>query len=370
MIYIPSDAKDVDGGITDADLALLAQRKGDLQNYVDVTGGGLVALTENSAANPYAWLGRPDPISIQQVGGTNLAQTAAFTAPGLGSISPISKCRPERPGSMTLPDLPDLIACNPGSSITTNGDIVTLGSAPGSGGIGPRINTAPQPGDWAGLTLDTLSNDTNVAVVNEVEQGFSAAGDTNNLPTTAQFLGTLAANSSSGDDNNRLGFDIHGSISQAYSALHPGSRQFGDVDVYSFQATAGSTVWFDIGHTASALDSVIELVDSNGNVIAGVERFLERATNPLVALRRSQRIVKPLAPGFTTAPNSTGTPSPFSNTDFNSTNPFDAGMRVMLPQGPSGPVGTYFIRVRANNGPSGRTGCRMEIGDVRPRARV
>jgi hypothetical protein len=355
MIYIPSDAEDVDGGITDADLALLAQRKSDLQTYVDVTGGGLVALTENSAANPYAWLALPDAISIQQVGGNNLVQTAAFTAAFTAAGLTLTNQQVSA-GTPWLNDFtgpPGFDRLQPWLVDQTNGDVVTLGAAPASGGIGPRVNTAPQPGDWAGLTLDTLSNDTNVAVVNEVEQGFSAVGDTNNLPTTAQFLGTLAANSNSGDDTNRLGFDIHGSISQAYSAPRIGSLgSSGDVDVYSFQATAGSTVWFDIGHTASALDSVIELIDSNGNVIAASNDSLREQQTPSLLLG-DPSVVKPLAPGFTTAPNSTGIPSPFSNTDFNSTNPFDAGMRVELPQGPSGPVSTYFIRVLANNGPSG-----------------
>src|SRR5262249_8298670 len=104
--------------------------------------------------------------------------------------------------------------------------------------------TQPTAGDWRSVRLDTYSNDTNMDIVNEFEAGFSATGDTNNLPTTAQFLGGLAKDQKSGDDNLRLGYEVHGSISQTNTSLGGG-----DVDVYSFQGTAGTTVWFDLDRT-------------------------------------------------------------------------------------------------------------------------
>src|SRR5262249_25601171 len=136
---------------------------------------------------------------------------------------------------------------------------------------------------------DALSNDYNAAAVNEVEQGFSSLGDTNRLPTTAEFLGELAKDTKSGDDNVRLGYEIHGAISQTTAS--PGG---GDVDVYSFKGTAGSTVWMDIDRTASALDSVVELVDANGAVIARSDNSLAEQTNNslLVGLAR------PMQPGL------------------------------------------------------------------------
>ncbi|MBI3840260.1 MAG: pre-peptidase C-terminal domain-containing protein, partial [Planctomycetia bacterium] len=364
MIYVPSDdvqnftdpvtgqvfGFDTVGGITDEDLAFLTQRKFDtgsligLQTFVDVTGGGLVALTEDAATNPYTWLALPDPFTIQSRFGINLTQTPALAAAGFNITD--KELSAGTPWHNNWVGPPGFNRLRPWVVDPANGEVVTLGSGPGDGGIGTRL-AIPQPGDWAGLTLDTLSNDTNVEVVNEIEQGFSAAGDTNSLPTIAQFLGILAKDSKSGDDNSRLGFDVRGTISQTKSS--PG---FGDVDVYSFQATAGSTVWLDIDRTASALDSVVELIDANGSVIARSNDSLREQQNPAL-LVGDPSIVKPLAQGFTQSPNFTGTPSPFSNPDFFSTNPFDAGMRVDLPPGPSGPVSTYFVRVRANNGPSG-----------------
>ena len=52
----------------------------------------------------------------------------------------------------------------------------------------------PSPGDWNSVILDQYSNDTNIEVINEYEQGFvpqagAKSGDTNNTPATAQPLG-------------------------------------------------------------------------------------------------------------------------------------------------------------------------------------
>ena len=213
------------------------------------------------------------------------------------------------------------------------GEYAMLGLAPGGPGIGPPQNVL-RPGDWRSVKLDILSNDTNVELVNELEQGFAATGDTNAKATTAQFLGTLAKDIKSGDDNQRLGFEIHGSISQTvYDTLH------GDVDVYSFKATAGTTVWFDIDRTASALDTVVELISASDGVIAQSNNSLTEASNPLTLVGSA----KPLQMGFP------GTSGPYTSPDFYSTNPLDAGMRVLL-GGTPGTVNTYFIRVRANNG--------------------
>ncbi len=200
------------------------------------------------------------------------------------------------------------------------------------------LTPAPAPGDWAGITLDTYSNDTNIDVINEAEQGFVSGADTNSTPPTAQFVGILAPNAQSGDNNSRLGFTIHGSISQTFAS--PGR---GDVDVYSFQGTAGTTVWFDMNQTASSLDSVVELVDANGAVLARSDNAIaeQAGTSPLVGFAQPMQI------GL-----AGGTPGPFSAPHFFSTNPLDAGMRLDLP-GAAGSVNTYYVRVRASNSSSG-----------------
>ncbi len=192
---------------------------------------------------------------------------------------------------------------------------------------------APTPGDWVGVTLDTYSNDTNIDVVNEAEQGFVSGADTNSTPSTAQYLGILAKDSLSGDDNARLGFTIHGSISQTFQS--PGR---GDVDVYSFQGTAGTPVWIDMNQTASALDAVVELVDANGAVLARSDNAIAEQANPSLLVG----IAKPFQTGL---PGSVGS---FSAPHFFSTNPLDPAMRVELP-GTTGTINTYYIRVRASN---------------------
>ena len=204
-------------------------------------------------------------------------------------------------------------------------------------------STAPAPGDWRSVKFDRYSNDRNVAVINEVEQGFAATGDTNSLPTTAQGIGLLAPNEQGGDDNARLGFEVHGSISQTFQAGTP--NRLGDVDVYSFQATPGSQVWLDIDRTSQALDVVVELIDANGSVIA-----------------RSNDSTQELADADPLSLNSPGLVGPLSLTrvmqrdvfngrDYYTTNPRDPGMRVILPGalGPGGALPTYYVRVRANS---------------------
>ena len=125
-------------------------------------------------------------------------------------------------------------------------------------------------GDWRGLQFLGLSNDRNVDAVLEAEGGFSQH-DANMEIGAAEFLGTLAPNFSidentwesaqekSGDNNRRLGFDVSGTISFNNTA---------DVDVYSFDGYAGSEVWIDIDQTTSALDTMVEILDAGGRVLA------------------------------------------------------------------------------------------------------
>ena len=97
--------------------------------------------------------------------------------------------------------------------------------------------TTPAAGNWRSVLLDRFSNDRNVEIVREAENVFTNANDVNWIPTAAQFLGVLAAdkrdandttelrNQKGGDENSRLGFEVHGYISPDDPT---------DVDVYSF----------------------------------------------------------------------------------------------------------------------------------------
>ena len=68
-------------------------------------------------------------------------------------------------------------------------------------------------GDWRSVKLDRFSNDRNVGVTNEMEAAYTGGRDVNGLPDTAELLGKLAPNEKSGDENRRLGFEVHGFIS-------------------------------------------------------------------------------------------------------------------------------------------------------------
>ncbi len=267
-----------------------------------------------------------------------MGSTAGFTASGTpldindrygGTVQIIGS--PNHPVILT-----SLFDATVGAGFTPNGkadnDTANLNGA---------ISPAPTPGDWNGIILDTYSNDTNVATILEQERGFTTAGDTNNLPTKAQFLGTLAPNSKAGDDNSRLGFAVLGSVSQTVTS--PGG---GDVDVYSFQGTAGTTVWLDIDQTGSCIDSVVELIAADGSVIARSDNSNQEQQNPNLLFTTydsaGHPIGKPMQIGFS------GSAGAFTNPDFFSSNPLDAGMRVDLP-GTTGSINTYYVRVRASN---------------------
>ncbi|WP_417391247.1 Ig-like domain-containing protein [Gimesia sp.] len=187
------------------------------------------------------------------------------------------------------------------------------------------VSTAPAAGDWTGLQFLEMSHDRNVAIYNENELAvLDGNGDVNGIIRKAQFLGELAPDEKSGDENRRLGFEVHGSIA---------SNNSGDADIYSFNAEAGTEVWIDIDRTGLALDTVIELLDPLGRVIAVANNNTDAAAGT--------------AP-FATTPNPLIENSNFGG-DFYSSNPNDAGMRIVLP-GMDGILTTYFVRVRSNSG--------------------
>ena len=131
--------------------------------------------------------------------------------------------------------------------------------------------TTPAAGDWRSLEFQQLSNDRNVAVLRESESGVTGGIEANGSVSSAQALGTLAPNSptgtntwasaqeKSGDENRRLGFEVHGSV--AFDTPT-------DMDVYTFTGYAGSEIWIDVDKTSPSLDAMVELLDAAGNVLA------------------------------------------------------------------------------------------------------
>ena len=205
----------------------------------------------------------------------------------------------------------------------------------------------PLPGSWAGVKIDQYANDRNVKAVVEQEAPTGSTTDSNATPTNAESLGTLAANINSGDENNRLGFVVDGSIAYNRSS---------DVDVYKFNAVAGTEVWFDIDRTWSALGAILELVDANGTVLA---RSVGNDDASNSTFGNSSSYVQSLDPNtqaFRMEKDTAIGPDTYStnfiNTGGNNNGVSrDPGMRVILP-GQTGANQTYFIRVRSNPQPT------------------
>jgi hypothetical protein len=205
----------------------------------------------------------------------------------------------------------------------------------------------PAAGDWRGLLLETYSNDRNVLLTRERESFRAGAPAANDTTSQAQYLGTLAPNEKSGDENQRLGFQLGGMISAP-----------GDVDVYSFNAAAGTEVWLDIDRTDNALDTVIELVDADGRTLALSDSSLYEERDPsrlFSAPELGAQRVHPLRKSATAFYYSSALGEP---KDLYSTNPEDAGFRVVLP-GAAGSNNLYHIRVRSSNLREGDTASKL-----------
>lgn len=174
------------------------------------------------------------------------------------------------------------------------------------------------------MKLDVLSNDNNFLVVDGYQQNVSSNVSQNLTPSTAQYLGQLAPNLNSGDDTNRLGFQVDATIDQP-----------SNVDVYSFTAQPGTQVFITIDRTSMALGSVLELVDANGTVLAQAYAVLNVATNTYAM--QYVGLAQPIQSGGVSLP------------DLYSINPRDASMSVILPGTINGQESTYYVRVRSDS---------------------
>lgn len=186
--------------------------------------------------------------------------------------------------------------------------------------------TVPTAGDWRSIRLDKFSNDRNVEVHVENE-AFSSALDVNGTPDEGETLGELGQNSGESDDLLRQGFVVQGYLATP-----------SDVDVYGIKARPGTEVWLDIDRTRQALDVVVELLNSTGQVLARSDNSYDESRNP--SLFATYGVTGNLARILER--------SVFNSYDNYTTNTRDAGMRIVLP-GPAGGTATnYYIRVRAS----------------------
>ncbi|NND97650.1 MAG: cell surface protein, partial [Pirellulaceae bacterium] len=192
-----------------------------------------------------------------------------------------------------------------------------------AGGAGGSGNGAV--GDWQGLTIDVFANDRNVAHVIETEDAIPATNASNAIANDAQRVGDLAAHEYAGDETERLGFTIRGTLADE-----------SDVDVYSFTATGGTTVFLDIDDTSFGFDSLLELIDVNDNVLARSDNSFAEATGATTLISNlPDEAVRPL---FQLGTGNVEGP-----------NPMDAGMRVVLP-GSTNSENVYYVRVRSAAG--------------------
>lgn len=205
---------------------------------------------------------------------------------------------------------------------------------------GNEIVTAAA-GDWEGLQLRSYINDRNVAYVYENERGDAGAITTNRDPVDAQILGALATGETTGDDNERLGFTVRGTLATP-----------DDIDTYRFQAAGGTAVYFDIDGTSPGLDTVIELVNDSGEVITSSDNMFAEA-NGNESIYVNTGLQNGVLPGDVRS-----LPTGLTSGNVESPNMLDAGFRVVLP-GNFNSKNDYYVRVRSADA---KTSGQYELG--------
>ncbi|MFO0940772.1 MAG: pre-peptidase C-terminal domain-containing protein [Pirellulales bacterium] len=196
------------------------------------------------------------------------------------------------------------------------------------------IGSIPRPADWRGLLLDQYANDRNVAMILEQEKANAVAPGSNSTTVVAQYLGDLASKPASSDENYRLGFVVNGVLSEPT-----------DVDVYSFTAEAGTEIWLDVDNTTQSLDTMIELLNSSGQLLARSNNSVDETVNPSLIVREPGVLATQINPlNNTLLAHRTNADGSFK--EPGTVNPRDAGMRVVLP-GTAGARTNYYFRIRS-----------------------
>ena len=204
-------------------------------------------------------------------------------------------------------------------------------------GDGP---SRPRPNDWRGILLDENSNDYNVPFFLELEDSIADAPGLNGTVDNAQVLGELAGSVWTSDHVARNGFEVQGFLSAE-----------NDVDAYSFIGTPGTQVWIDIDTTSFNLDTVIELLDENGRLLARSDNSFDET---LATGAVEVPVFDPEFEGVTTSLVATNEQYVERGVgglleDHFSDNPRDAGIHFRLPGNTADPNArsVYFFRVRS-----------------------
>ena len=287
-------------------------------------------------------LSRPDESLVVKFTGSG-NPNSENTGTGLTAVGSPSSTEDRVPGAIHVVGLPGA----PVILTSLRDDTVGAGLAPDGSQFtdhnGDGFNSRPGPNDWRGILLDEFSADYNVAVLPELELSTEDAPGLNGNFENAQFLGELAADLLTGDHDRRLGFEVQGFLS--------GNT---DIDTYSFRGTPGTQVWVDIDKTSFNVDTVIELLDENGVVLArSDDSFAETA---LGTDRVPVSVFDPSFEGVTTSLQAQNEEYTDRGTfdlyeDFGSTNPRDAGIHFRLPGNTSDPNArsVYAFRIRTKS---------------------
>ena len=199
---------------------------------------------------------------------------------------------------------------------------------------GDSFGSRPEGNDWRSILLDTFSNDRNFDYILEQTIAAENSPGLNGTIANAQVLGILAPNQLSSDELLRLGFEVEGFLPETI-----------DIDHYNFIAQAGTRVWLDVDRTSFGLDTVVEILDGDGNVLARSDNsFAEVAGTPLTVLDPNLQTNVRNLQGGNAANARLGAGGLYE--DYGSTNPRDAGLNLTLP-GSVGVESVYFVRVRS-----------------------
>ncbi len=202
---------------------------------------------------------------------------------------------------------------------------------------GDGIGSRAEPNDWRSVFFDQYSNDYNADFILESELSTESAPGLNGTTVNAQELGFLAERITASDEKLRLGFEVEGYLA--------GST---DVDTYAFTGYAGTEVWIDVDRTLYTNDTVLEVLDAQGRVVArSDDSFAEVADSDQLVLLdpELQRTATPLQtrPDAVTSFGAGGLYE-----DFGSYNERDAGLHFTLP-GNTGAQSPYFFRIRSRS---------------------
>jgi hypothetical protein len=116
-----------------------------------------------------------------------------------------------------------------------------------------------------------------------------------------------------------------------------------------FTAQAGTEIWLDIDRTRHALDTVVELLDSDGRMIALSDSSTRETLDPSLLVNDPLLIAgTSINPLQKLAEQNQPRHVSGLIKDHWTTNERDAGMRVLLP-GAAGQRSPYTIRVRSSN---------------------